>query len=161
MHHYHIKCTSLGWEWATVLNMHTHSPLVWTGFELVSVSAALGKDCWREDYRFLQCCVFLDVTSQRLSIRAGNIESLPKSVTTNGSSDLAGVGVWTDAERETHGHTLYTSTANQARKKMITKVSKTYTECIFMHINWHIHTFHKDIAVFLILISSCCVCIWM
>lgn len=116
---------------------------------------------WREDYRFLQCCVFLDVTSQCLSIRAGNIESLPKSVTTNGSSDLAGVGVWTDAERETHGHTLYTSTANQARKKMITKVSKTYTECIFMHINWHIHTFHKDIAVFLILISSCCVCIWM
>ncbi len=59
---------------------------------LVSVSAGFGGDCWKEDRRFLQCCVFLDVTSQCVSIRAGNIESLSKSVTTNGCNDLAGGG---------------------------------------------------------------------
>lgn len=86
-----------------------HEHILAVGLDgFVSVSAASGEDCWREDYRFLQHYVFLDVTSQCLSIRAGNIESLPKSVTTNGCNDLAGGGGlnWC-RERHTQAHTVY------------------------------------------------------
>lgn len=63
---------------------------------------------------FLRRCVFLDGTSQCLSIRARNIESLPKSVTANGCNDLAGVGgvelMWRETRTNTQAHTLYLHT---------------------------------------------------
>lgn len=84
---------------------------------------------------FLRRCVFLDGTSQCLSIRARNIESLPKSMTANGCNDLAGVGgvevMWRLVQTQAHTFYLHTRASVEIT---ISLESKTRKSEGFIHI---------------------------